>query len=284
MSCYFWLLLASASSLHLTLADCQFAIYDGLHCNGLTDSDLPLQGFAGHYSRLILGANNFSRLGAGSFPGVITDTLVMNGNYDLTVIESDFLEAPQLVMDFQCDGNRNLKQFPFEFMEKFTSLQHLSLIASGVESIPASISWPESLIAVEMKWNAKLKVINQFAFSSATKLLTLDLSESGDFDIVIKSNGFHTMSNSPGKSLIWSPYHGPVEPVPVLEANAFGNVDGGKLWNKITIETLDFPPEVYRLLLKSHFDKGDTGKANSKREKGSKDRSWFNYSFRAIWK
>jgi hypothetical protein len=44
-----------------------------------------------------------------------------------------------------------------------------------------------------------------------------------------------------------------------LQANAYGNVDGGQLWDEMKITTLDdYPEDVYRLLLKSHFDKGHT--------------------------
>lgn len=72
----------------------------------------------------------------------------------------------------------------------------------------------------------------------------------------MKSNAFHTTSNYPGKTLSISPYNGPNGKFVHFEANAFGNVDGGQLWDKLRLETFDFSEDVFRLMLKSHFDKG----------------------------
>ena len=41
-----------------------------------------------------------------------------------------------------------------------------------------------------------------------------------------------------------------------LDSNAFGNVDGGALWQKLSVKTFDFDQEVFRIMLKTHFDKG----------------------------
>ena len=48
----------------------------------------------------------------------------------------------------------------------------------------------------------------------------------------------------------------------VAEPDVFGNVKGGKLWGAIDVDWPDFTEDVFRLLLKTHFDKGDKGKDN----------------------
>merc|ERR1711973_212687 len=54
----------------------------------------------------------------------------------------------------------------------------------------------------------------------------------------------------------------------IFETNAFGNVDGGQLWDILDISitnyrTKGFPEEAFRLLLKSHFNKGHKSKFES---------------------
>ena len=98
----------------------------------------------------------------------------------------------------------------------------------------------------------ELTLIQSHAFSSATGLTYLYVN--GDnFEIIVESNGFHTTSTD-YKTLEFQGNYGRA-----LQANAYGNVDGGQLWDEIKVNTLDdFPENVYRLLLKSHFDKGHT--------------------------
>ena len=47
------------------------------------------------------------------------------------------------------------------------------------------------------------------------------------------------------------------------DSNAFGNVDGGKLWTLMNVPSVDFPEDVFRLLLKTHFDKGHQSKVQN---------------------
>lgn len=158
-------------------ADCQLAVYDGLHCNDLTDDDLPgvSQEFAGHYARLVMNGNNFTRLSASSFPGITFDWLILNGNMALRTIEAGFLEAPQLVRDMECQGNLILEQFPFDYMAEFTSLQHVSIGFSSIKEIPANITWPNSVMSIELDGHKMVKMIENFAFSRAVSLKSLSL-------------------------------------------------------------------------------------------------------------
>ena len=74
-----------------------------------------------------------------------------------------------------------------------------------------------------------------------------------DSKLCKQPNNYSGVSNNP---TVWNKGTGQN---PLLQANAYGNVDGGQLWDEIKVNTLgDFPEIVYRLLIKSHFDKGHT--------------------------
>ena len=81
--------------------------------------------------------------------------------------------------------------------------------------------------------------------------MELSLTGSGN-NLLIESNGLHVKSKL-NKTLYLSGNFLD------LGANAFGNVDGGELWNHLYLETSDFPEDVFRLFLKSHFDKNSMG-------------------------
>lgn len=81
-----------------------------LICNNLTNADLPVQGFEGHYNYFVLTSNAFTHIKSNSFPGIIGDNLVINSNPNLETIDADFLEAPELVLNsWECNGNSKLK-------------------------------------------------------------------------------------------------------------------------------------------------------------------------------
>ena len=95
-------------------------------------------------------------------------------------------------------------------------------------------------------------LLNQFDFKLfLLGLMELSLTGSGN-NLLIESNGLHVKSKL-NKTLYLSGNFLD------LGANAFGNVDGGELWNHLYLETSDFPEEVFRLFLKSHFDKNSMG-------------------------
>lgn len=124
--------------------------------------------------------------------------------------------------------------------------------ANGLEMIPGNTTWSSKLREINLNGNMELNLIQSHAFSMATGLTKLTIN-GANASIVVESNGFHTTSTH-YKSLEFQGDYGKA-----LQANAYGNVDGGQLWNEMKINTLDdFPENVYRLLLKSHFDKGHT--------------------------
>ena len=73
-----------------------------------------------------------------------------------------------------------------------------------------------------------------------------------DKNFVVKSNGFHKRSTSASSTLTVNSGGGYI----TLEANAFGNVEGGQLWQKLNLGRSDFNEQALRLLIKAHFDKG----------------------------
>ena len=82
------------------------------------------------------------------------------------------------------------------------------------------------------------------------------LTEVAD-NFVVKSNGFYKSSTSDSSILTVIPRN---TGIITLEANAFGDVDGGQLWQTLNLGTTDFNEHALRLLIKAHFDKGHTCK------------------------
>ena len=136
-------------------------------------------------------------------------------------------------------------------MKNFVNVESVGMQANGFEVVPGFISWPSSLKHINLNGNVHIKKIEEKAFSSAINLETLSLVPMGE-NATIESNGFHTTSSYPNKKLTYAFTSG----YETLQANAFGNVDGGQLWNTLDIVATNFPQDVFRLLLKTHFDKG----------------------------
>jgi hypothetical protein len=139
-------------------------------------------------------------------------------------------------------------------MGEFTSMNYFLLLDSGVKILPASIPWPATLEQIIIPENSKLRIIEPFAITEALALTTLALTGSGD-NLTIQSNGLHTKSAMPNSVFI-SSNNQQFGVTLKLEQNAFGNVDGGALWTMLFMPTTDFPEGAFRLLLKTHFDKG----------------------------
>ena len=150
------------------------------------------------------------------------------------------------------------RDFPFHDMKTFTNLGVFKTQSIGLEVIPGNIEWPSSLHTIEMRYSTNLKLIEPFAFSSAVNLQDIWVGEVAG-NCVVKSNGFHTTSNK--ASLILYPYNnGANGEYITLEDNAFGNVDGGQLWDRLNLGKSDFNEKALRLLFKAHFDKQHTCK------------------------
>ena len=140
-------------------------------------------------------------------------------------------------------------------MYKFKNLKFLQLDSLGIESIPSEIKWPSSLTTIEGRYLTKLTSIEPYAFSKAQNLQSLWVGEVGP-NCVVKSNGFHTTSLAE-KTLIIYPHNNGynLDDAIILEDNAFGNVDGGQLWDRLNLGSSDFNENAMRLLFKAHFDK-----------------------------
>ena len=221
--------------------------------------EFPLLGYDGFYNKgVIIDGNNFTIIPANSFPGIKTNlfTIVANGN--LTTIEPGFLNGIEDMIEILfIAGDYELKIFPFEDIAKFTKLKEFAMISTGMESLPPYTPWPNTLHKMEFMGNFELHSIEPYAFSNAEGLQLLDLRGSGA-GLHTKSNGFHTKSNLE-KTLEISDYDSDTK----YDSNAFGNVDGGKLWTTMNVPSVDFPENVFRLLLKTHFDKGHQSKVKN---------------------
>ena len=211
---------------------------------------LPLQGYDGHWSTLIFGNfNESSVISKNSFPGNTFENVQISGSLTLESIESGFLHGSENVLkQLTIIGNYELKNFDFADLQNFPNLQSLEFSWTGLELLPSGTIWPDSLREIRMEGNQYLQSIESHTFSHAYGLQLLHLSD-GPL-IHIKSNGLHSKSRL-DKELKLSRYNNVI-----YDSNAFGNVDGGELWQNISIQTKDFNQEVFRLMLKTHFDKG----------------------------
>ena len=225
-----------------------------MFCNNI--KEFPLLGYDGFYKGgVIIDGNNFTTIPVDSFPGIRTNlfTIVANGN--LTTIEAGFLNGIEDMIEIIfIAGDYKLKNFPFEDIAKFTKLQEFSMRSTGIEILPFNTPGPNTLHKMEFMGNLKLHSIEPYAFSNAEGLQLLDLRGCGA-GLHTKSNGFHSKSNLE-KTLEISDFDSNTK----YDSNAFGNVDGGKLWTSMNVPSVDFPENVFRLLLKTHFDKGHKSK------------------------
>ena len=132
--------------------------------------------------------------------------------------------------------------------------KYFSVISCGIEVFPSNTPWPNTLQTMSYMGNMELRTIEPYAFSEAEGIELIDLRGSA-YNLTIKSNGFHSKSNlNKTLEIQGDPFE--IE----YESNAFGNVEGGKLWNQMNVPSGSFPENVFRLLLKSHFDKGHKSK------------------------
>lgn len=151
----------------------------------------------------------------------------------------------------------NCRDFSFLYMQEFRGLHQFTISGSTLKKIPTEVIWPEKLHSVDFSYNERLEVIESYAFSSALGLQNLYLIGSGD-NLVVQTNGFHTKSKLAKNLHISSADPSDAIENLQLEPNAFGNVEGGELWTGLFMQTSDFPEDVFRLMLKTHFDKGHT--------------------------
>ena len=97
--------------------------------------------------------------------------------------------------------------------------------------IPGNTTWSSKLREINLNSAHDLTLIQSHAFSMATGLTKLTINGANE-NIVVESNGFHTTSTH-YKSLEFQGDYGKA-----LQANAYGNVDGGQLWDEMKITLL----------------------------------------------
>ena len=131
------------------------------------------------------------------------------------------------------------------------SLEYLEMQANGLEMIPGSVEWPPRLQKILLQGNRNLASVGSNAFTSATNLTTLSFE--GCTKLNSESDSFRISSKSVNKTITLTSVNG------TFDGNAFGNIGGGQLWDFIRIADDEFSEEVYRLLLKSYFNKAYEG-------------------------
>ena len=136
------------------------------------------------------------------------------------------------------------------------NLETVSMKSNGFETIPANIKWSPKVWQIDLSDNSNLKVIEEHAFSSALGLNQLLLL--GTDGVQVRSNGFHIKHGDGAAMLMMG------DKSSTFESNAFGNVDGGELWGSLHFFVgNDFPEDVFRLMIKTAFDKNHDGKYNT---------------------
>ena len=138
-----------------------------------------------------------------------------------------------------------------EEISKFSSLTKFSMQSNALETVPSGIEWSDKLEDLNFAGN-NIELIEPYAFSSASNVSKINLS--GPRPVHVSTNGFHITSRNVNKEILIS------GPPGTYDANAFGNVDGGELWDSIYFNTYEFPENVFRLMIKAHLDKAHSGK------------------------
>ena len=147
-------------------------------------------------------------------------------------------------------------------MEKFQQLKSLEITSIGLRILPSNIPWPRSLQNITLIGNGNLEIIEPYALQNAQNLENLAFIGTGhnQNNLTFTSNSLQITSAAVKKTFELA-----TSTEVIFETNAFGNVDGGQLWDVLDISitnywTKGFPEEAFRLLLKSHFNKGHKSK------------------------
>ena len=213
--------------------------------------DFPLVGYEGNYTSLqITRCFNLKTLKTNSFPGISAEYINIIQVPELTEIQDGFIQGSEdKVQNFYIQTCPKLtsEMFPWNYTSKFTNLKEFHMQFMDIETVPGFIQWSPSVQTIRLQQCEKLNLIEPFAFSTATNLSFLELYTTGN-GLKVKPNGFHTMSKNQKQLLhLWS-YSGSATK---LEANAFGNENGGELWDSIAIPTTEFPENVFRSMMKT---------------------------------
>ena len=142
-------------------------------------------------------------------------------------------------------------------IDNFGNLNVFELSGSAITTLESDIPWPETLTSLTLADNLALAEIQENAFLAATGLQRLALPGSSA-DLVLQENALHIKAKA-RPELVFSAVNG-TENNQVVEARAFGIGIGGEIFGRIVGAFPDFPELAFRLMLKSHFDKGTESK------------------------
>ena len=135
-------------------------------------------------------------------------------------------------------------------MDSFHSLQEFSMDSCNLTSIPSNITWHSSVHSISFT-NTPIETIEANAFTLAHGLRSLDILGAAD-SLTIEENGLHTTSHH---AKILS-----ADNITHFEKMAFGDADSSVLWTTLDISAQEFPENVFRAMLKAHFDMHHTSK------------------------
>lgn len=135
----------------------------------------------------------------------------------------------------------------------------ITLIGTVIPSIPSGTKWPSSFRRFNMYGNnVEETKIEPDAFYTASNLEIIQILEQPEKGLTVATNGFRITSKKASRITIdYNPVH--------FDANAFGNEDEGELWSELDVKTNDFPEDVFRQLIKTHFDLGHTSLFNDEK-------------------
>ena len=130
-------------------------------------------------------------------------------------------------------------------------MQQFEFTHSGLTRVPSDVPWPSAVTEIDLGYNDDLVLVEADAFKAASGLRTLKMWAASS-SVVFHTNALYTTS---AEASLEAYFYGSDVSSPMFEDNAFGNVDGGRLWDKIVVPMAEFRESTFRLMLKAKFDK-----------------------------
>ena len=117
--------------------------------------------------------------------------------------------------------------------------------------MPSNVPWPSTVTTIDLGYNDDLVQVEAYAFKYASGLATLKMWAASS-SVVFDTNALYTTSS---EATFEAYFYGLNASSPMFGDNAFGNVDGGQLWERIVVPMAEFRETTFRLMLKAKFDK-----------------------------
>jgi len=232
-----------------------------LTCSNLDDGDLPLaynSKYAGHYARFEIGnSSSLTVIPANAFGDSISfDKFLLPDLESLAEIKSGFLGSKaSTVQQIMIVSSPLFKLFPWTDLSQTTSLKEFVISNTGLSAVPSGIQWPANISSIDLSYNSALEEILPFTFKTARNLEKLKMWSSSA-KIVFRQNALYTTSRNNATFEFYFTGEETSDAKHVMfEDNAFGDVDGGELWDTISVNISEFRENTFRLMLKSKFDK-----------------------------